>query len=800
MPSASRRSTARRRSRTTRIASLLATLIAVLVLPATSLAAPSAPAAPALQVVTFQGYRLLVPASWPVYRLAAAPTTCVRFNRHAVYLGRPSAQQNCPGQAAGRTEAILVQPLGSQAAQVLPATAAAGTAETGAEAQIVSTAHRVLVTATWNRRPTVIQRALHLASLSTAVSDAVRLRPRSAVAAARARMRASARMQPHARSRATTPPAPATPAGPGQVYTGLGFDACSTPSPATMSAWGASPYRAIGIYIGGANMACSQPNLSATWVSDESLAGWHMIPIYVGLQSPSNSCGCAGISAANASTQGTEAAQDAVVDAQAIGMGGGNPIYFDMEAYNRTSTNTGAVLAFLSAWTTELHASGYASGVYSSDASGIADLVAQDGTGYAEPDELWIANWNNQQTTADANVPATEWAAHQRLHQYEGAHNETYGGAKINIDGDYLDAATAAAGTGSGVDATPTPAPTPSLKVSAGPDGSTDLTPSWSGATGVASWQVMGGSSPTSFSYSAPLIAAGARLPAVTRNSFPYWEVEALSVTGEVLGTSPATATPAHVMIFGNSAFAPTRGLGAVPVGCVAVSPCAVTTTISSGRTTFATTNREFIPAGGGLAYFKLTTAATKALLKAHNHQLAVNVKVRTTSGSSATRKLTLSSFTTSNPSPARSAGQSSQLKLIGTTEFVSHGWVGGILAECIGTTPCAATTTLSVGRTTIARTKAQTLGAGELGYLSFSLTSAGHKLLAKTKSNQLGVTATITTPTPAAPAGSTTTPAPTGGSGAVSGGGGLGGTPGETTAPATTATAKARLALVAFQ
>jgi hypothetical protein len=763
---------------------VLATLIAVLLLPATSLAAPAA------KVVTFQGYRLLVPSSWPVYRLAAAPTTCVRFNRHAVYLGRPSAQQNCSGQAAGRTEAILVQPLGSRAAQVLPATAATGTAGTGAEAQIVSTAHRVLVTATWNRHPAVIRRALQAASLSTAVSNAVRLRPHSAVGAA------TARMQVHARSRATTPPTPATPAGPGQVYTGLGFDACSTPSPATMSAWGASPYRAIGIYIGGANMACSQPNLSATWVSQESVAGWHMIPIYVGLQSPSNSCGCAGISPATASTQGTEAAQDAVVDAQAIGMGGGNPIYFDMEAYNRTSTNTGAVLAFLEAWTTELHANGYASGVYSSDASGIADLVAQAATGYVEPDELWIANWNNQQTTDDSTVPATEWAAHQRLHQYQGAHNETYGGAKINIDGDYLDAATAAAGTGSSVDATPTPAPTPSLRVSAGPDGSTDLTPSWTGATGVASWQMMGGSSPTSFTYATPLIGAGARLPAVTKNSFPYWEVEALSATGQVLGTSPATPTPAHVMIFGNSAFAPTRGLGAVPVGCVAVSPCAVTTTISSGRTTFATTKREFIPAGGGLAYFKLTSAAQKALVKAHNHQLAVSVKVRATSGASATRKLTLSSFVTSNPSPARSAGQSSQLKLIGTTEFVSHGWVGGILAECIGTTSCAATTTLSVGRTTIARTRAQTLGAGELGYLSFSLTSAGHKLLAKTKSNQLGVTATITTP---APAGSTTAPTPTAGS-PVSGGGGVGATPGDTTAPATTATAKARLALVAFQ
>ena len=781
MPSASRRTTARRRPAAL-IASLLAMVIAVLLLPAASLAAP------ATKVLTFHGYRLTVPASWPVYELASASATCVRFNRHAVYLGRPSAQQSCSGQVAGRTEAILVQPLTARATQVLPATAAAGAAGTGAEAQIVNTAHRVLVTATWNREPAVIRRALHVASLSSAVQAAVRTRPRSAVAAA------STRMHAFARSHATTPPTPVAPATPGETYTGLGFDACSTPSPTTMADWGASPYRAIGLYIGGANMACSQPNLSATWVSAESAAGWHMIPIYVGLQSPSNSCGCAGIAPASASVQGTQAAEDAVVDAQAIGMGAGNPLYFDMEAYNRTSTNTSSVLAFLEAWTTQLHASGYLSGVYSSDASGIADLVAQFGTGYVEPDELWIANWNNQQTTVDANVPSTEWAAHQRLHQYQGAHNETYGGAKINIDGDYLDAATAAAGTGSGVDAAPAPDPTPSLRITPGPDGSTSLTPTWTGATGVASWQVMGGTSPTSFTYAAPPIAAGAHLPMVSKNSFAYWEVEALDVNGQVLGTSPATPAPAHVMIFGNSAFAPTRGLAAVPVGCVAISPCAVTTTVSSGRTTFATTKREFIPAGGGLAYFKLSSAAQKALLRAHNHQLAVNVKVRSTSGKTATRKLTLSSFTTSNPSPPRSAGQSSQLKLIGTMEFVSHGWVGGLLAECVAATPCQATTALMAGRTTVAKAKTQTLGAGELGYLSFTLTPAGHRLLAKTKGNQLGVTATVTTP---APAGSTSSPTPTGGGG-VSGGATPGVTP--TSAPATTATAKARLALVAFQ
>src|SRR5205823_11660912 len=83
-------------------------------------------------------------------------------------------------------------------------------------------------------------------------------------------------------------------------FTGLGFDACSAPSTTTMSAWSASPYRAIGVYIGGVNRGCSQPNLTSTWVSTEIAAGWGLIPIYVGLQAPSNGCGCAAISSTQA--------------------------------------------------------------------------------------------------------------------------------------------------------------------------------------------------------------------------------------------------------------------------------------------------------------------------------------------------------------------------------------------------------------------------------------------------------------------------------------------------------------------
>ena len=210
-----------------------------------------------------------------------------------------------------------------------------------------------------------------------------------------------------------------------------------------MSAWGASPYRAIGLYIGGANEACSQPNLSPTWVQQESAAGWVLLPIYVGLQAPKNGCGCAGIVASQASAEGTAAAIDAVNQAEANGIGPGNPIYDDMEAYTRGSTNTPAVLAFLSAWTTQLHAHGYTSGVYSSANSGIADFVAANGNGFVEPDQIWIADWNGQQNTNSSVVPSSEWANHQRIHQYQGGHNATYGGATINIDSDYVDAGAA---------------------------------------------------------------------------------------------------------------------------------------------------------------------------------------------------------------------------------------------------------------------------------------------------------------------------------------------------------------------
>jgi hypothetical protein len=235
----------------------------------------------------------------------------------------------------------------------------------------------------------------------------------------------------------------ATASAAGAVFTGLGFDACTAPSSRSMAAWEDSPYRAVGVYIGGLNRACSQPSLTASWVAEQTEAGWHLIPTYVGLQAPTSACtSCAKINPSQATAQGNAAASDAVAQAAALGMGPGSPIYNDMEAYTQTASATNATLAFLEAWTEKLHSLGYVSGVYSSSASGIEDLVGQLGTGYQLPDQIWFANWNGEANATDPYIPSYAWNQSQRIHQYRGGHNETYGGVTINIDNNYVDGST----------------------------------------------------------------------------------------------------------------------------------------------------------------------------------------------------------------------------------------------------------------------------------------------------------------------------------------------------------------------
>jgi len=361
---------------------------------------PQAGAPATLRQVTYLGYTFGVPAGWPVINLAANPGTCVRFDRHAFYVGQPGSDQLCPSGLVGSTEAVLVAP------------ALAGAHSSSATEDPV--AHRILVNAP---RITVTAAYQNDQSQVLAILKSARLPP--PVAENPADIRLGSLAAAHA------VPASAT------NSTGLGFDACATPGTHVMAAWLAhSSYQAIGIYIGGSDRACAQQNLTAAWVSQEAAAGWHFIPLYVGPQVSFKG------EVTGATSQAISAAQDAAVQARTLGFGPGTPIYYDMEAYSPSRSR--AALRFFAAWTTELHSLGYKSAVYSSSDSGISDLASKYTT-MARPDVIYDALWNGLADTSDANVPAGDWANHQRVHQFSGNINERHGGYKINIDQDYLD-------------------------------------------------------------------------------------------------------------------------------------------------------------------------------------------------------------------------------------------------------------------------------------------------------------------------------------------------------------------------
>ncbi len=230
-------------------------------------------------------------------------------------------------------------------------------------------------------------------------------------------------------------------------YVGKAFDACTAPSLATIQKWSASPYRALGVYVGGNSRTCTQPNLTAAWVTAVTKMGWRLIPIYKGAQPT-----CGGrvtdpkIIPSTAAAQGKASADDMIGKANALGMVAGSGFYLDIEAYSRTdATCRTAVLTFESAWTKQLHARGYLSGLYLNLLNGAADTAAvYNSTTYARPDAIWVARYDlSTSLTNWTGIPNSYWAVHQRAKQYRGSHDETYGGATLNIDNDYFDAPVA---------------------------------------------------------------------------------------------------------------------------------------------------------------------------------------------------------------------------------------------------------------------------------------------------------------------------------------------------------------------
>jgi hypothetical protein len=352
--------------------------------------------------VTYHGYSFRVPGSWRVIKLAHHRRTCVRFDRHRVYLGIPSRHQACPSQIFGTTEAMLIEPASRHAARISVWNSVAR--------QVTVISHRIRITATFDTNRKQIDRILASAGLPRPVKDAPKVQ-----------------LAPWLPVRVTN-------------YYGRGFDSCTAPSKAVMHTWWVgSPYAAIGIYLGGSDAACSQPNLTPAWLRNVAAQGWHFIPLYVGPQAAFGE-----LSRNSSASQGIAAATDAARRAQQLGFAPTTPIYYDMEGYLPGQSTR--VLRFLSAWTTRLHALGYSSGVYSSSSSGIADLARQYGRGvYAMPDVIYDALWNGQANTFDSVISPGQWGYHHRLHQYMGNVTQTYGGVTISIDQDFMNVQLAVA-------------------------------------------------------------------------------------------------------------------------------------------------------------------------------------------------------------------------------------------------------------------------------------------------------------------------------------------------------------------
>ena len=211
-----------------------------------------------------------------------------------------------------------------------------------------------------------------------------------------------------------------------------GFDTCAAPSSSAMQAWmQSSPYDYIGVYIGGSARYCSQPNLTASWITQVSNMGWGLIPIWAGPQAPCAN-GSINYNTVTAYSQGQTEANSAISTATDLGLANNAIIYYDMEAYGATGSCRDAVNSFLHGWTDQLESRGYHSGAYSTGSA-----INSWATIPNPPEAVWVAGWGSGAGPYQfSGTAATLWNANH-INQYYNDVNETYGGYSYRIDRNY---------------------------------------------------------------------------------------------------------------------------------------------------------------------------------------------------------------------------------------------------------------------------------------------------------------------------------------------------------------------------
>jgi len=240
--------------------------------------------------------------------------------------------------------------------------------------------------------------------------------------------------------------APVPPAPRGSEWTGHAFDACRAPSQRVMDRWRtASPFTGVGIYLGGIHRACEQHHLTPRWVTRQLRSGWKLLPIWVGPQAsctgydhrivsrpgPHNRYGAA-------RADGARQARWAAATARSLSLPRGELIFYDLEGFDTSSQRCRqSSLAFLEAWTNQLHRSGYRSGVYSHVNAGIA-LLSRTGPAYLRPDAVWYAWIDRVGGLPGEHVADPAFMRTSRVHQYVLDTRVEFGGIEMDIDWNFV--------------------------------------------------------------------------------------------------------------------------------------------------------------------------------------------------------------------------------------------------------------------------------------------------------------------------------------------------------------------------